>query len=327
MERSSGRELRDTLCRAERAGACLALHDGRLARKLRRHVEDLNLISPYRGLYARGAYWEGLSRDKQELHMLRGLAHLHPDWTFCSVSAALVYGFDVPHDVLTQVHVASKRSQNPGKDRRIRTHVCRGSKSYLRAGVRVVGVQEALFGCMRDAPFDCAVAIVDSALRKGLRAKDMASYLESECAHRKGIACARKVLAFADGRSENGGESRARVAMVRLGFAAPDLQVSLPDPMDAARTYRCDFLWILPSGEWIIGELDGSGKYQNEELLGEKTTLDALTDERRRESRLTLYRTPIMRFTFDDVRHPERLEQLMEKFGVPRDETQRERVL
>lgn len=326
MVRSTTAEIRDALQRAEHDGTCLVFDDERLARKLRRHVKSLDLVSPRRGMYARRTYWEGLSRDKQELHMLRALKHMHPDWTFCSVSAAVAYGFDVPYDVLGQVHIASTRSQRQKKDRPTRTHACGGAASYCRGGVTVVGVQETLFGCMRDIPFDCAVAIVDSALHKGLRIGDLARYLKNRCAHRKGIVRARKVLAFADGRSESGGESRARVVMAYLGFAAPDLQVSLADPMDAAQTYRCDFLWMLPSGGYIIGELDGSGKYQDAEMLGEKTTLRALTDERRRESRLTLYRVPIMRFSFDEVRHPEKLERLMRRFGVPRDQTQPERV-
>ena len=38
-------------------------------------------------------------------------------------------------------------------------------------------------------------------------------------------------MAYADGRSENGGESIVRGIMIDLGFALPELQVEIEDPL------------------------------------------------------------------------------------------------
>lgn len=327
MSRARETDIASAFERAERESTCLVPTDRRLAEALRRKKGAGSVVSPRKGLFARRAYWDGLSPAQKEIHLLKGLAQLHPNWTFCSVSAALLYGFDVPYDALGAVHVNALRGEDIRSDKLVRSHATRESKSYLKRGVRLCSVQEALFGCMRDAPFDCAVAIVDSALRKGASKDDLSRYLDVCCRGRKGVVRARLVLAFADGRSESGGESRARVVMARLGFAAPDLQVSIADPFDETKTYRSDYLWRLPDGRLIMGELDGEEKYQDPGMLEGKTPLTVLTNERRRESRLTLYRIPIMRFSFADVQDPQRLEELMVRFGIPRDEEQRTRVL
>ncbi len=327
MSREREKDMASAFERAEREGACLVPADRHLAEVLRRKVKTCDVVSPRRGLFARRVYWEGLSPEQKETHLLRGLARLHPGWTFCSVSAALLYGFDVPYDALGAVHINASRGERIRSDKLVRSHAACETRSYLKRGVRLCSVQEALFGCMRDAPFDCAVAIVDSALRKGASKDGLFKYLDAHCKGRKGIVRARMVLAFADGRAESGGESRARVVMARLGFAAPDLQVSIADPFDETKTFRSDYLWRLPDGRLIMGEFDGEVKYRDPGMLEGRTSLTVLTNERRRESRLTLYRIPIMRFTFADVQNPQKLEELMVRFGIPRDEKQQRRVL
>lgn len=314
------------LNRAEHQGTCLVPSSRSLSKSLRRRLSRLDLVIPRRGLYARREYWEALSPEKQDLHILRGLAEMHDAWTYCSISAAVVYGFDVPFELLGVVHVRGRRGERTRQDRMVRMHSCGDAKVFTRQGVRVVDVYETLFGCMRDAPFDCAVAIVDSALRKGLDSGRLHRYVAEDAKGRKGVAAARRVLAFADVRAESGGESRMRVAIARLGFAAPELQVAIPDPIDRSKGYRVDFLWRTPSGEAIASELDGKDKYQDERMRRGRTAIEVLTAERRRESRLTWYRMPILRVSFDEVRDGEYFARVLKALGVPRDETQRLRV-
>lgn len=311
---------------AERRGVCLVPTNEVFAQKLRRRRERFGIISPRRGLYVRQGYWEGLPEDKRAVCLLRSLAILHEKWVFCSVSAAVIYGFDVPFELLGTVYVRGGRGCRERANNYVRTRVGVSPGLFVRQGVRVVNIYEALFGCMCDAPFDCAVAIVDSALHKGVDRETMRAYLTEECRGRQGVCRARNILLFADGRAESGGESRARVAMARLGFAAPELQVTIADPLDASRTYRHDYFWVLPDGSAVAAELDGKQKYRDPEMLQGRTTIRVLADERRRESHLSLYRMPIMRFSFEESQDPAYFSRLLETFGIPRDESQMDRV-
>lgn len=284
-------------------------------------------VSPAPGMYARRAYWDSLDPAARALHLIFGYAERHPCWTFSSFSAALLYGLEVSYSLLDDVHVQASRGSHAHRMGRVVTHADRFAECYRVRGVRTVEMCETLMVCMRDASFGDAVAIVDSALRKGFSKEQMQDYLDRRCRGRKGVRRARAVLDFADGRAESGGESLARVAMARLGFAAPELQVEVADPLDPQSTYRCDYFWRLPQGGFLAGELDGVKKYRDERILNGRTALDVMTKERRRESRLTLYRMPIVRFSLDEVRDEQWFESLLDGFGVPRDERQKLRVL
>ena len=189
-------------------------------------------------MYVRKQYWDELAKDKRALHLLKTLARSHEDWVFCSISAAIVYGFDVPFELLDTVYIKGEKGER------------------VRAGRYV----------------------------------------------------------------------RTRVAMARLGFASPELQVAIADPMDKAKSFRFDYLWTLPDGMLVAGELDGKQKYRDPEMLRGRTAVNVLTDERRQESRLSIYRIPIMRFSFEESQDPESFADLLQSFGVPKDETQKNRV-
>ena len=125
-------------------------------------------------------------------------------------------------------------------------------------------------------------------------------------------------MRYADARSESGGESIARAAMIRQGFALPELQVDLPQPMNHQRSFRVDFLWNRLDGGRVIGEFDGMQKYEDEAMLGGRSSLRALADEQHREAQLTLYGMPIVRFSYQDVMDDRRFVELLDRYGVPR---------
>ena len=66
-----------------------------------------------------------------------------------------------------------------------------------------------------------------------------------------------------DGRSDNGGESEARAAMILAGVAAPELQVEITRPGNAGY-YLADYGWQMPGGSWTLTELHGLGKFEDE---------------------------------------------------------------
>ena len=112
--------------------------------------------------------------------------------------------------------------------------------------------------------------------------------------------------------------------MIKLGFVAPYLQVEVFDPMEPDNPKRGDFGWQLEDGSWVIGELDGLGKYRKGGVDGARNGLDAairaLAAERRRESHLCLSGSKIVRFSMRDVLDTTYFERLLTAAGVPRRE-------
>lgn len=106
--------------------------------------------------------------------------------------------------------------------------------------------------------------------------------------------------------------------MIMLGFAVPDLQVECRDPMNPSKVIRVDFYWVLDDGTIIIGELDGRQKYIDPTMTKGKNLIEVLTDERLRESRLSVFGARIVRFSYSDVLDTAYFARLLERYGVPR---------
>ena len=150
----------------------------------------------------------------------------------------------------------------------------------------------------------------------------------------------RRLCCFANALSENGGESFARGTMIDLGFMVPELQHEFV-VSDTGYKYRCDFLWQLPGGGLIVGELDGYGKYfvdstnaahanidfnssADNQMLRDSYNQAAINRnidrQAERESRLMKECgvSKIVRFNFADVVGIKNLERKLVEAGVPR---------
>lgn len=322
MREFSSREVDLFLCDAERHGACLDSFPGHLHRLLETRVRAGELISPLPRLYARLSLWAGLSPAQRALFVLRGLRMLHPTWVFCGVSAALAYGLSVSYHLLDTIQVASTSGMRPlhaGHAQSMRVDPEELSAPYEVSGLAVTSPARTVFDCARRLPFREGVAVADSALRLGaVTPEELRTYVTEKRGGYHGIARARAVAAFADARSESGGESLARATMYELGFMVPDLQYVIEDPLDPQRHLRVDFRWELPDGTEILGELDGTEKYVNPAMNG-GSPLEALLAERRRESHLSLRQSRLVRFSPADVADREHFEQLLVACGVPKD--------
>ena len=86
--------------RAERMRMCAISSCERTRKILRRHVERGEVVRPARGMYARAAYWSGLSKPEKMLHVMRTAQSIHPDWVFCHESAAVAFGLPVSYERL-----------------------------------------------------------------------------------------------------------------------------------------------------------------------------------------------------------------------------------
>lgn len=188
----------------------------------------------------------------------------------------------------------------------------------------MTNAERTAIDCMRTLPFAYGLAVADSATRaRGWSDLHLAHHLFTTSMGRPhGICRARLVALLADGRSESGGESIARANMIREGFTLPDLQVEVPK-LAGGCPYRVDFAWGHSAGDPtdgapIYGECDGRIKYTDPTILGNGDTVDALLRERRRESRLTLTSSSIVRFSPEEAKSRTVLSRLLETFDVPR---------
>lgn len=304
---------------AERMKICLVPSCERVRLILQRQIENGKVVRPTRGMYARRSYWSGLTRFEQAFHVLRTAQNMHPEWVFCHESAAVVFGLPVSYERLSAIHVATIRSRRNASSKDVRWHVIEDDEPVVVRGLRVTSLPRTVFDCMRTADFGQALAVADGAVRaSGKRPSWFVSRFGDIAANHARASHAVRTMHYADARSESGGESIARAAMIRQGFALPELQVDLPQPLNPRRSFRVDFLWNRLDGGRVIGEFDGMRKYEDEAMLGGRSSLRALADEQHREAQLTLYGMPIVRFSYQDVMDERRFVGLLDRYGIPR---------
>ena len=317
MSKRVDEEINEELSRAEKNERCCTPE--RAARRRAMRGRNDAIIEPIAGLFARRETWGKLNPSERTLWLMRSLARRHDDWTFCGASAAVAYGLPVTWGMLTHVFASvpqgTRGHSSPGIARR---HL-KDDEAFKLGDLRITSLWRTVFDCLATFPAADALAIVDRAARlSAASARQVVEYLRT--AHRGGrhVRRAIEVAALADGRAESGGESIARHVMHELGFAPPELQVWIEDPVEPGKWFRVDFLWLLPDGSVIIGELDGRQKSERPELMGGRSAVRVLQDERLRESHLTALRPAIVRFDCETARDPARLGPLLESYGVPR---------
>lgn len=320
MSRNVDAHLKERFAETEALGSCLVPEDAAERNALmRRKQKGARIACPHPGVLAREEFWNGLNPVEQHLALIRALHTLHPDWVFASFSAAVLSGLDVSYDLLNNVCIAAKPGCYTKDKSQLKRVVVRDTYVNKVDGIQVTRPLQTLLDCACMADFPNALAILDSALRDlKMFDKSIKIYFEMNGCNRKGIAKARLAVEHMSSKSANGGESKARAVMIEEGFMVPELQVELADPVEAWRTFIVDFLWRLPDGTMVAGELDGHEKMENPSMLKGKTTVEAFRAERERESHLTARGLRVLRFTPEQVRRREEFVRLLEAFGIPR---------
>lgn len=321
LRADKSREVDQLLDEAERSASCLVAATGSLCKALETRMRLGLLVSPCPRLFARTPYWGGLSPTQCHRHILSGIALLHPDWIACGISASVALGLQVPYRLLDgRVHMTA--GPRLAFDRScVQMHRMREPLDTIRVGsIMTTTAARTVLDCTRSVDGRGGLAIADSALRvRGMTREELCDYVETHGRGLHGIARAREVASMADARSANGGESIARRVMYELGYAVPDLQVCFADPLDSRRRYYADFVWPHAEDGLVIGELDGVEKYMDPEMAGPEGMHDAILRERRRESRLSITRAAIMRFSYQEVLDVGWFDRLLSTFGVPRE--------
>lgn len=203
------------LDRAEVQGLWLTPVDHAEEVLLRRRFAKGELASPFRGMYARWSTFETASIRERAIRTIRTLGLLHPSWVFCGYSAAVIHGLQVPNTVLDSVHYCANGTSRRGSPL-IRHHLRLAPQDIVsNTGVRVTSLRKTLVDCLCTSDFRVGLAIIDSAIHWELAGKrEIVRWIEKDGKGRRGIRQARETVAWADGRSENGGESIARATMI-----------------------------------------------------------------------------------------------------------------
>lgn len=138
-------------------------------------------------------------------------------------------------------------------------------------GIKVTTAARTVVDLARTSSFKEGVVVADSALRKKKTTLSELNAVIGGCPRWPGLAQARQVVAFSDGRSESALESISRIAFRDLGLPPPRLQAEIWND-DVAFVGRADFLW--PEHR-TVAEADGLAKYENPSLAITQLNRDA----------------------------------------------------
>lgn len=318
--------LRRRLSCASKRNSLLIAQTPPERKSLKLLVSQGSAIEPIPGAFSLKAEYDRMNLRARERARIKAIHSLHPNWTFCLYSAAVAHGLQVPHVLLDATHIAIAKGQNWRKaESTIHSHVLHDPITTTSDGVPCTNIAATVFECLCATEFRLGLAIVDSALHNHLVSQEsLIDYFEQHARYRHGFRRARETLMCADGRSDNGGESVVRAIILELGFAAPDLQVEIEDPLNPGTCKRVDFYWLLEDGHAIVGELDGFEKYLKAHEGPRKSPEDnlhsaikAMRNERMRETSLNLAGMTVLRFSYADALDADRFFSLLSTAGVP----------
>ena len=160
-------------------------------------------------------------------------------------------------------------------------------------GIACTSPARTVVDVARTVPFEQAVVTADGALRGGLDGPALAAALRRAKGW-EGVPAARRVAAFADGRSESVGESRSRVVIAACGLPTPELQ--WPVRYRGATAYT-DFGWVA---QRTVGEFDGKIKY-GRTLAAGRTPGEVVYAEKLREDAIRAESWEVVRWTWPDL--------------------------
>lgn len=256
------------------------------------------------GVYVATEPYLRLTPDDRYLVRVQAEAARSPRLVVSHLSAAALHGLPLVRARLARVHFT-----RPGDRGGIRTngrwvHVgdLPESMRLTVGGIELTSLARTLVDLARNESAATSVTAADAALQMAMTTTDLIAAALDEATYRKGAPAAARAMNAVDGRSESPGESLLRLSLRGRGLPEPELQVEIYDE-DGNFVARSD-LAILPFG--ILIEFDGTKKYTRLLRPGEDV-VDAVLREKRREERLTELGWLVIRVTWDDLRHPDRL--------------------
>ena len=284
-----------------------------------------------RGIYVDAAVYARWSAD--ERHVARAIATAARATStppvFSHVTAAVLLGLPGYGMRQERVHVTLMNQTNVRSSSAISRHQATlGAAEIVEVGgLRCTSLSRTMSDVARFASAEQAAVVLDEGLRRlgaaahaargeGLDGAETwrADRYEilAEMPGERGVALARRRLAFADARAESVAESLSRVQLRRLGYSV-NLQVEVPAP--SGSKYRVDFELV---GKRTLGEVDGNVKYTDHRLRGARSAEEVVLAEKRREDWIrgtTGY--ALVRWGFRESRSAELLGARLRAFHVP----------
>ena len=275
--------------------------------EIRRMVRRGELARIRRGAYVRDGPDEAAAADPYDLRpshrrLLEATAsQLHPRATISHGSAGAVHGLPLFSGMVQHVHITRDRRGGGARRPVVWVHgsPLREEDRVIVDGLVVTSLSRTAVDLARTVTYDQGVAVADRALASGASAGELAESVE-QARRWRGCLQARRVVAFADGRSESVGESFSRIRMRTLGLPDPVLQFEVVDA-NGYLVGRSDFAW--PERR-TLGEFDGRIKYGRLRRPGE-TVEDAVHREKLREDALRDQGWEVARWVWDDLRRPQ----------------------
>ncbi|MFD5213154.1 hypothetical protein [Microbacterium sp. NPDC058345] len=271
----------------------MLLLDGWTERSLQTAVASETLHVVRRGWYMAAEEWRELwPEERHRAHVIAVVRDARTTAPVCRTSAAVLWGLPLyrlsPECVHTICGPGSRNSS--GRDVKRHPEPLGPFDVEVIDGIRCTSLARTVFDLIRTLPLEAAVAVADAAERMiAQRGREwdrdaleswrigMAQRI-SDHPGARGIAQARWVSGFADGRAQLPGESVSRLQLHRLGFAPPRLQVPIEGPH--GRLYFVDFGL---EDVRTFGEFDGETKYRDEAMRRGLSLEDVLLDEKQRE--------------------------------------------
>lgn len=219
------------------------------------------------------------------------------------VSAPIMHELPVWQLPLERVHF-TRNGPGSGRVEKLRhVHTTRLEPRHIvmRNGIALTSAARTIVDIARSSPFEQAVVVGDAALHRGLVSADDLREQIDLLRNAAGMDQARLAVDFMDGRSESVGESRSRVLFHREGIGPPRLQALLRDSFGTV-IGRVDFLF----DESVVGEFDGKVKYGALLRPGDDPG-DVVFREKIREDAIREAGWIVIRWTWADLEHPERL--------------------
>jgi hypothetical protein len=271
--------------------------------ELRRGVRAGLLAVVRRGTYVPADAVPDGPEAGHALRVCAALPEFAPDAVVSHVSAAVLHGLPVWGIPLDRVHLTRPRRSGARRGTVVHVHAAPvdadevvGVHEPGRGGLPVTSVARTVVDLARELDFERAVAVADAALHRRLVTPADLARAMSRARGRPGAPAARRVVAFADGRSESVGESRSRVAISAAGLPVPLPQWEV-FATGGRRLGRVDFGW---PDRATVGEFDGRVKYGSLLAPGQEPG-DAVFAEKRREDALRDAGLRVVRWTWSDL--------------------------
>jgi hypothetical protein len=196
---------------------------------LARLVKDGVLVSSRHGVYAAAVATD--TSDPVRAHAIlvhqAQLASIR-QWYAARRSSALLLGLPLigrPPERAQLVREGSQRGAH-GRDRELRVSPLPSADRCEFEGISMCTPARTVIDIARAESFRNGVVVADAALRRGVDPADLHAVL-ARMRRWPGVARARLVVRFADGRAESPGESLVRVACLAEQLPVPEPQVEV----------------------------------------------------------------------------------------------------